>query len=258
MNLTKTEAINFLLHYQNINTGKKYISDSEIISFIKKRVLFDWWDKNMCILSLEDWPYFNRKRNACRHKYEKRNSEFKEVKSKIFKYLQKIEYISSSDIRINKKVNWSWAPANIVRAALESMYHSGELVIHHKKGPRKYYGLSCKLLPKRIMEKGDPNTNDKKFKEWFIKRRINSIGLLWNKSGDAWLGCPCKKGERELCIKNMLLSDQLEKISIQGIDDSFYTDKKNITQFKNTPLKSKTSFIECLNPKYISAIFKKT
>ncbi|MDA3941243.1 MAG: winged helix DNA-binding domain-containing protein [Spirochaetia bacterium] len=114
------------------------------------------------------------------------------------------------------------------RAVLESMYHSGELVIHHKKGTRKYYSLTENLLPAELLNKQDPNTTMADYYRWYVKRRIGAVGLLWNRAGDAWLGSHLKKDHRIQGINSLLERDEIAEIKIADIDELFYMPKQEL------------------------------
>lgn len=267
INITKKEARQYLFRYQNLYNPRQLNSDEEIVSFIQKigciqydplsriarnadlvlqsrcinyseetlyrllyekRELLDGWDKNMSIWSVQDWPCFARKRIDYKKRFEKRSDEFNSVRSEIIKKIKENGYISSKDVNSNQKVDWSWAPTDIGRAALESMYHCGELLVHHKKGTRKYYGLTENLLPAPIFNGLDPNTTLDNYYEWYVNRRIGSIGLLWNRSGDAWLGSHLKKDERSQAINRLLEKDEIAEVKIADIDDIFYFPQREL------------------------------
>ncbi len=265
INITKKEARQYLLRYQNLYNPRQLKSDEEIVGFIKKigciqydplskiarnadlvlqsrcnnyseetlyrllyekRELIDGWDKNMSIWSVKDWPYFAKKRTSYINRFEKRANEFNSVRKEIIKKIKENGYISSKDVSGNQKVDWSWAPTDIGRAVLESMYHCGELLIHHKKGTRKYYGLTEKLLPAQIFNKPDPNSTLDNYNDWYVKRRISAVGLLWNRSGDAWLGSHLKKEDRTHSINRLLKKDEITAIQVTDIEEIFYLPKK--------------------------------
>ena len=51
------------------------------------------------------------------------------------------------------KTDWHWNNTNLGRAALETLYYRGDLVIHHKDGNRKYYGLAERYIPQEILKR---------------------------------------------------------------------------------------------------------
>ena len=286
VNLSKDEARKFILRYQRLYKPRQLRSDDAIVEFIKKigciqfdplnkvarnadlvlqsrcsgfseqtlyhllydkRELLDGWDKNMSIWATQDWPYFNRRRELHRKRYAQRADEFGPANREIVSKLAESESISSNDIDIEKKVHWSWAPTKIGRAALEAMYHSGVLAIHHKEGVRKYYGLTRNLIPESILNKPDPNSRDDDYKDWYVKRRIGGIGLLWNRSGDAWLGTNLKKEERTASIERLLEKGELAEVTISGVDDPFYMPAEEIPLLNNTSVCHEASIIAALD-----------
>ncbi|MDC7124881.1 MAG: crosslink repair DNA glycosylase YcaQ family protein, partial [Spirochaetales bacterium] len=229
------------------NRIEKYREEQLFSLLYEKRYLFDGWDQNMSIISVNHWPYFARERELYRNRYLEHEEEFKIVKTEILKFLETEEFICSSDIKNKERVDWYWAPANIVRAVLESMYHSGELLVHHKQGTRKYYSLTSRLISQEILNSQDPNIDEDLYNNWQVKRRIDSIGFLWNRSGDGWLGCRLNKNERADSLKRLLDLGQIEELSIDGIDDVFYISTGNFSHFVNNKITARTSFLAPLD-----------
>jgi uncharacterized protein len=267
INITKKEARLYLLRHQNLYNPRQLNSDEEIVNFIQKigciqydplsksarnadlvlqsrcsnyseeilyrllyekRELVDGWDKNMSIWSVEDWPYFQRTRADHIIQYKKRSAEFNLIKKEIIRKIKENGYINSRDVNYNQKIDWSWSPTSVGRAVLESMYYCGELLIHHKKGTRKYYSLTENILPASILKKPDPNFTLGSYYDWYVKRRISSIGLLWNRSSDAWLGSHLKKEERSLAIKRLLEREEILEFKIADIGEIFYLPKNEL------------------------------
>ena len=76
-------------------------------------------------------------------------------------YISKNGPVSSDMLPIEGEIFWhssmhwsgNWdkkSPA--ARSILEQLYTDGELVIHHKKGSRKYYDLAAKHLPEAVLQ----------------------------------------------------------------------------------------------------------
>jgi uncharacterized protein len=134
------------------------------------------------------------------------------------------------------------------------------LLIHHKKGTRKYYGLSENLLPSSILKKPDPNTTLDSYYEWYVKRRIAAVGLLWNRSGDAWLGSDLKKEERSQAINRLLEKDEISEIKIGDIGEIFYLPKSELILLEDQEKHHEAALIAPLDNliwdrKLISGIF---
>ncbi|TCL65884.1 hypothetical protein EDC14_101614 [Hydrogenispora ethanolica] len=184
----------------------------------QERKLLDGWDKMMSIYSVTDWPFFRRQREADREKCLKRCPELVEVLPLVRRAITERGPLSSLDLDYNESVDWPWAPTRLSRAALESMYFWGELIIHHKVHTRKVYDFASRHLPGELLAAADPNRTSEQYRDWHLLRRIGGIGLVWNKSGDAWLGIPgTQAAERNAAISRLLRKKQLLEVAVAGI-----------------------------------------
>lgn len=188
----------------------------------KDRLLIDGWDKNMSIYCTEDWPYFQRRRDMACRRYQD-NEVLMAMVEQVREDLSNRGPLSSLDLESKEKMDWSWAPARVSRAAMESMYFWGELSVHHRMNTRRYYDFTTKLLPGSIIQREDPNPEDGQYHDWYVLRRIGSIGLLWNKSGDGWLGiADMKSKERTAAIERLLRCDLLREVRVEGLKLPLY------------------------------------
>ena len=101
------------------------------------RQLIDFWDKVMCIYPVADWPAFARHRAQMGAYSKRRAPEAQEYTATVIAEIKARGPLSSIDFDHDKKVDWAWGPTRVVRAALESMYNAGELIVHHKVGTRR-------------------------------------------------------------------------------------------------------------------------
>ena len=267
--ISKRDARLYLLRHQHLYNPRQLETDTEIVNFIKEvgciqydplnktarnadlvlqsrcrnyseetlyrllyknRKLIDWWDKNMSIWVVTDWPHFSRKRAVYMRRYKEREKEFNPVRDEIIHKIREKGCLSSKDVWQDKKVHWAWSPTDIGRAVLESLYHCGELVIHHKDGTRKYYGLSTELLPESVLRMQDPHLADDEHDDWYVYRRIRAVGLLWGRSSDAWLGMDIKTEARYRSIQRLIDKNLLTEVKIDQINETFYmpTDKLDL------------------------------
>ena len=159
------------------------------------RALIDYPDKNQAIIPVENWPYFERYRQAAREcgaQFE----GLEAITARALDYIRENGPVSSATLPIDGRIAWHsaihWSgnwhgthPAN--RAALEQLYSEGRLVIHHKQGTRKYYDLAERHIPRAILAAPEPNSGMQDFITWRVGRRIGAVGLMWNRPSDAWL-----------------------------------------------------------------------
>jgi uncharacterized protein len=266
MIITKLQACRFILTYQGLYPPNKIKTKKELLAFIKKvgciqydplnivgrnpdlvlqsrienykpdmlqqllykdRKLLDGWDKMMSIYSIEDWPYFERRRKAAKKhvEFRKHSKEILNASDIVKDYINKNGPVSSIDLKMNDKVDWHWGKTNLAKAVLENMYHSGELVVHHRINTRRYYDLIEKCIPKGLIE--SQNFSDEEYQEWYALRRIGSVGLLWNRSGELWHDI-LKSKERNETLSRLLNKNLIKKIQVNGIKYPFYILEKDI------------------------------
>ncbi|WP_040949147.1 winged helix-turn-helix domain-containing protein [Gorillibacterium massiliense] len=183
------------------------------------RELIDFWDKNMAICLTENWPYYARFRGVYAGWLEENRETVQFVRRQIEEHGPQ----SSGDFELNHKVNWYYGDTRLARAALEGMYYCGDLIIHHKRGVRKFYDLAERHIPDAYRMAADPNRSNESYYEWFVLQRVGSVGMLWNKPSDAWLGVRgFRSGERNQAFQGLLEKGYLTEIEVDGIGQTLY------------------------------------
>ena len=192
------------------------------------RRLVDGWDKNMSIYRVEDWPYLQRHREAARRNPGKSAEAVEAVLPQVRRAIETRGPLSSIDLDLDRTVDWSWAPTRLARAALDSMYAWGELVIHHRVHTRKIYDFATRHLPEALLTAPDPNPTEEAYHDWFVHRRIGSVGLMWDRAGGAWLGPRnVKSPQRRAAIARLLEQERVVEIDVEGIGPSLYARKED-------------------------------
>jgi len=228
------------------------------------RLLIDYFDKNLSIIETTDWPYFQRYRNAYTSN-GRSHEQVNAVCNKIKEIIREKGPVSSADIGFSEKVSWYWSDTKLSRAALETMYFRGDLVIHHKKGTIKYYDLAENCIPAHILNAKDPYPNDFDHIKWRLLRRIGAVGLLWNKPSDAWLNIwDLKSEQRAVAFRQLLEEEKIVEITVEGIKDKLYclSSDKGLLELtlQNPDLKARCELIAPLDNmlwdrKLIKALF---
>lgn len=186
------------------------------------RELVDYFDKNLSIFPAKDWPWFERYREQHRN-WERSHKEISAVKDAIKNTIAARGPVCSSDLEMQEKVDWYWSATKLSRAALEHLYFTGELAVHHKKGSIKYYDLIANCLPEEILGQPDPCPADHDHLKWRVLRRIGALGLLWNRPSDAWLGIRgLKAAERSAIFSELADEGTISELTVEGLRDRFY------------------------------------
>lgn len=191
------------------------------------RALVDYPDKNLAIIPIEDWPFFERYRKAGEENGE-RYPEMLDLMKQARIHIERHGAVCSGDLPLDGDIHWRsaihWSGGNNVpRSVLEQMYSAGELIIHHKKGTRKYYDLADKYIPSAIKNAPEPLPDEFEHRKWRVLRRIGAVGLMWNRPSDAWLNIwGLKAGERNDIFRCLLDEGKILEGAVDGIKDVFY------------------------------------
>jgi uncharacterized protein YcaQ len=184
-----------------------------------KRLLLDGFDKNLAIYPVSDYPFFGRARksgawyinDAVRHSFEY--------------VLHEISHrgpLCSDDLPLNEKVDWPWGKTKRARAALESLWMRGDLVLHHRKGARRFYDLAGRHIDSAILSAPDPNPTDEAYCAWQFLRRVGSVGVLGGGASDALLGTSMKAAARQKAVDQLLRDGLLTQVSAEGLIRPLY------------------------------------
>jgi len=213
--------------------------------------LIDGFDKEMCIYEADEYVSFARVRKANVKRTEatlayRGQLDALNIVEEVRDYIKKNGMTSSKDLSIGESRVSRWGHKKLSSAALDYLYCRGDLAIKEKRGTQKYYDFTDNVLPKELLE-GDDFIDDKEFLQWYIKRRIQCVGLLWNKSGGSWQGHYLSdKKIRENVINHLVDTKKLQVVYIEGIDTPFYFPYEAECHF-NYPNKGHVKFLAPLD-----------
>ncbi|MGB4588043.1 MAG: winged helix DNA-binding domain-containing protein [Clostridiaceae bacterium] len=289
--LTKEQARNFLFFKHGLKGEKRYIGKEGVMEFInsvgciqfdpidvcgknpelvlqsrvegfKKEMLYellyedrrllDHFDKSLAIYPVELWPYFRRVRDEFRERGLK-HQETKGIAAEVLEIIKAKGFVSSSDIGFNNTIEWDWGnKSKLSRAILEVLYYQGDTIIHHKNGTRKYYALTDGLLEDTNFNHKDPFKDDHDFNKWRVLRRIEAIGLLWDKPSDAFLMIRNLKSKERIKIFHELhLEEKIIKVTVEGVKEPLYLSERDKAELedslKNNPLLERVEFLAPLD-----------
>jgi len=195
------------------------------------RLLFDYPDKELSILPVEDWPYFERLRAAARA-CGRQFGDLPPLEARAADFLREHGPAEAAELPVAGKIRWhsaihwsgNWhGETGAARAVLEQMYTDGRLVIHHKTGARKCYDLAEKCLPKETLTAPDPLPDDFDHLKWRVLRRIGAVGLLHDRASDAFLGIwNMSTAARSRAFAALLKEGSIREIHVEGVPSPLY------------------------------------
>lgn len=197
----------------------------------KDRLLFDYPDKQLAIIPIECRPYFERYRASARAGGE-RFEGLKELEARALEFIAANGAVSAEELPLSGKLHWhsnihwsgNWhGESNAARSVCEQLYSTGELVIHHKKGARKYYDLASRHVPRELLEAGEPLPDEHEHMKWRVARRVGAAGLVWDRPSGYWLNIWGLTAEaRRRIFAELTEEGTLTRLSVEGTRYAFY------------------------------------
>ena len=225
------------------------------------RKLVDYADKELSIWPSVDWPCFT----SYRERSIRSGKTFKGLKTletKVLNYIRENGPVCSDDLPIEGEIFWhssmhwsgNWQKkSQAARSVLEQLYTDGVLIIHHKKGSRKYYDLAEKYFPPSLLNAKDPFSDEEAFLAWRVLRRIGAVGLLWDKNSTAFLGIKINAEKRKKILDQLSRKGLVRAVMVEGIKQPFYFRSEDEPLMKKiiegeADLKPRMSFVAPLDP----------
>ncbi len=200
----------------------------------KQRYLIDAWDKQMCIYKTEDFQYFNPARkdraeaemsSAKQHL----NLEFAHIIDDVYQEIKENGPILSSQINIGETKKHQWGNVKASSITLSYLFHKGVIGIESRNNTQKKYDLIERIYPDIV--DSNPFTSKQELIAYYLLRRIQSMGLAWNKNSIAFSGLYIsKKLTRSKYLKVLLEKGLIEQIEIEDIIEPFYIPNDALNQ----------------------------
>jgi hypothetical protein len=192
------------------------------------RELLDYFDKNLSIIPMDNWSRYEDVRQHYRQIPRLRDLVSTHEAS-VHNVLINQDYINANDLDFGLPEIGYWGRSTSrARMVLEAMYHMGYLVIHHKKGAKKFYTLPERVMPADFCRPQQKGYEAEAQLCWHVRQRIRSVGLLWNRPSDAWLGVMGLTGpERNRVFGKLYDQGEIRDAQVDGIHHTLYYDNSD-------------------------------
>jgi uncharacterized protein YcaQ len=151
----------------------------------KRRTLFEAYNKALNILPTKELPWYRVSWTQTRQA-SAILSDNAEVAKKVLARIRAEGSLSSLDFERGPTVDWWLGPSSVVRLVLESYAATGVLSLARREGNRRYYDLTERLFPAKLLAREVPRREQLRHK---VLSRFRAHGLLGaSGSGDVWGG----------------------------------------------------------------------
>lgn len=192
----------------------------------KERWLVDGYDKEMCVYVTRDFPHLAPQRAM--HAEDARNWLTNRGQGEAFDMLDDVLAIIRekgpcrlSDIRMGESKDFGWGPRNAAGASIEYLFRSGRLCIAERTGTQRFFDLAERLLPPEALVpvERDPEA----FADWYVRRRVGCVGLVWERRGGAWQGYVVNNDRtRKAALARLAERGELVPCAVEGRRETFY------------------------------------
>lgn len=197
------------------------------------RLLVDGWDKQAAFYPVEDWPCFGRYRTRKIIRRGRERTDLYKVLPLVIEEIERRGPLSSTDFAEKERVDWYWGPSKPSRACLESLCTWGDLIVHKRVGNRRIYDLASRHIPLEFLAAADPFKSEEDYWQWHLLRRIGSVGALWNRASDAWLGVNgFKTPQRQAAFQSLIAAGKIAPVEVEDKDIVLYIGSELLPQLE--------------------------
>ena len=227
---------------------------SEMLEYLlyTEHFLTDGFDKEMCIYITEDFERFENVRQIQAQSAERTLSyrgqtEALNILQEVRAFVSANGLTGTKDISIGEVRESRWGHKKLSSAALDYLYTKGELCVAKKIGTQKQFDLTERVIPKDYFS-GFRFMTIEQFLDWYVKRRIAGVGILWGKRDGAWQGNYLWDNElRKSTIARLAEKGELKVIHVEGITEEFYCCEDFLESLKSERASDYARFIAPLD-----------
>ncbi len=219
------------------------VDDWQALAY-EQRLVYDAWDKQACLVPVDDWSKraLTRERHRPYHDREILQNEAEAV-ALVLAALDARGPLSS--LEFEKKTGYdpnSWSGSTQAKRILRSLWVSGQLVTHHRRGGRHYYDRAGRVIPLQHFEQ-PPLLDEAAYYRWIVARRYQAAGLLrptaeaavWSVCGDA--------AQRKRAVSELVEMGTLIPARVGAKKLLYYAHVEALKQLNEPPLEPRVIFL---------------
>lgn len=208
----------------------------------KEKKIFEYWGHAMSFLPMSEYrfmiPKMENFKNPSSFWVKNHLTKSKDYLNKVKKRIEIEGPLSSKDFDSNKKKNngwWDWKPAKF---ALEYLFWCGDLMVRERKGFRKIYDLTERVLPENINLQKPKKLE---LAEFLVKKGLSAMGIATENELTSFLQSSASRDTELLIadkntinetIKILIESRKIIKIIIENNQKRpYYALKEKLNQF---------------------------
>ena len=180
----------------------------------------------MCVYVARDFPDFAPQRalhaeDARRWLTNRGQGEAFDMLDDILAVIREKGPCRLTDIALGASKDYGWGPRKPSGAAMEYLFRAGRLCISGKTGTQRHFDLAERVLPPECLAPVERDAAA--FAEWYVRRRVAGVGLLWGRRGGAWQGyVVSEERARRAALARLVVRGELIPCHIEDQREMFY------------------------------------
>ncbi|HKI58290.1 MAG TPA: crosslink repair DNA glycosylase YcaQ family protein [Trueperaceae bacterium] len=188
----------------------------------RRRRVYDAWDKQVCLTSVDDWPYRRLYHRHFRERWGERVLDrYPDATRRTLAELERRGPLSSLDFGDDlfadhrpRAVRGSWYGDKLVKHVLRGLWLSGQIVTHHRDKGRHVYDLPERVLPADVL--GCPDPGESVSVRYLLRLRVRAAGLLRpGANQDVW-SLPVAAERRRAALADLVAEGVLRRVDVEG------------------------------------------
>jgi uncharacterized protein YcaQ len=191
-------------------------------------VLYEHFDKQMCILPVETWPALADQRAEIRS-WPRVAETIAAHAAAIRRLFAEAATLSAAELDLGR-LDWYWGETTKGRATLEAMFYAGELLVSRRERAIRHFAPADRVIPADLFAAPDPFSDKCARTSWRILRRIGAVGALWDRRSDALLGLSgLDAATRTATIADLVFADRLSILDVEDLDEPLYVRTEDLS-----------------------------
>lgn len=222
----------------------------------RERLGFEYWDKVLCVIPIEEFPQFRALMTAGGEPWEARretrlNQEHPGATEAVYRAVAEHGPLSSRELRdldIAQGDYRGWKSTKAANAALEVLWNRGRVSVSHRRNYRRYFDLSERVIPSQFYESDPPSLDS--FWRYLLKKRVCTVGLLPAR-GDAEAWAFLRSARADKLPERLVDEEELTVVQVDGIKTPFYVlpqAEENLSLAEKAAFDHDARFIAPLDP----------
>ncbi len=193
----------------------------------EERLGFEYWDKMLCAIPIEEFPHFRALMDAGgerweRHREERLDRDHPGAKEAVIAAVREHGPLSTAELKkleVAQGAHRGWKTTQAAGAALEVLWNRGQLSVSHRVNYRRYFDLTERVVPRRILSQATPSWEE--FLRHLLRKRVDTVGLLpAGGAAETWMSL--RQARSAGLPQRMVEQGDLALVQVDGVRTPFY------------------------------------